>query len=38
MRDLINKKCISCENKEIRSFSKTEAKDYLDKISNWSLR
>ena len=37
MKNLLKKKCISCENKEIKPFSRTEAKNYLNKISGWNI-
>ena len=35
--DLLKKKCIPCEDKNIKPLSKADAQDYLDEISGWTL-
>ena len=37
MNDLLKKKCVQCENKEMKPLSRADAQDYLDEVSNWAL-
>lgn len=36
-KDLLKKKCIPCEKKGIKPFTKEEAEDYLAQIDGWTL-
>jgi 4a-hydroxytetrahydrobiopterin dehydratase len=35
--DLLKKVCISCEGKGIKPLNRTQAEDYLDEVSGWTL-
>ena len=35
--DLLKKKCVPCEGKGIKPFTRTEAEDYLMQINGWIL-
>ncbi len=37
MNKLLKKKCVPCEKKGIKPFTKSEAKDYLEQVSDWKL-
>lgn len=37
MNKLLKKKCIPCEDKNIKPLSRANAQDYLDELSGWSL-
>jgi len=37
MNNLLKKKCVPCEKKGIKPFSKIEAEDYLSQIQGWAL-
>ena len=37
MDNLLNKKCIPCEGKGIKPFTRDEVKDYLTQVSGWTL-
>lgn len=36
-RDLLKKKCVPCERKGIKPFTRMEAEDYLAQTSGWIL-
>lgn len=36
-RDLLKKKCVPCEGKGIKPFTRMEAEDYLAQTSGWIL-
>ncbi len=36
-KDLLNKKCIPCEEKNTKPFDKDQAEDYLKELQNWTL-
>ncbi len=36
-KDLLKKKCVPCEGKGIKPFTKEEANDYLSEIQDWKL-
>ena len=35
--NLTNKKCVPCEDKNIKPFDRTEAQDYIDEVPGWIL-
>jgi 4a-hydroxytetrahydrobiopterin dehydratase len=37
MNDLLKKKCVPCEGKGIKPFSKAEAEDYLTQVVGWTM-
>ena len=37
MHNLLNKKCIPCESRGLKPFTRAEAEDYLAQISSWAL-
>lgn len=37
MNNLLNQKCIPCENKNIKPMSRADAQDYIDKSHGWVL-
>ncbi len=37
MNDLLKKKCVPCEGKNIKPFSKEEAQKYLSQVEGWEL-
>lgn len=37
MKDLLKKKCVPCEGKGIKPFTKEEADDYLKEIQGWKV-
>ncbi|OGI95020.1 pterin-4-alpha-carbinolamine dehydratase [Candidatus Nomurabacteria bacterium RIFCSPLOWO2_01_FULL_42_17] len=37
MNDLLKKKCVPCEGKGIKPFSRADAQNYLDETPGWAL-
>src|SRR3989344_8820841 len=36
-KNLLKKKCVPCEGKRIKPYSKTDAQDYLNELQGWTL-
>ncbi|MSU44816.1 4a-hydroxytetrahydrobiopterin dehydratase [Candidatus Nomurabacteria bacterium] len=37
MNELLKKKCISCEGKNIKPLNRVDAQDYLNEVQGWTL-
>ncbi|MFA6076761.1 MAG: 4a-hydroxytetrahydrobiopterin dehydratase [Candidatus Paceibacterota bacterium] len=37
MNNLLKKKCVPCEDKNLKPLSRADAQDYLDELTGWSL-
>jgi 4a-hydroxytetrahydrobiopterin dehydratase len=35
--DLLNKKCVSCKDENMKALSRADSQDYLDEVSGWTM-